>query len=151
MPAIYKREPTAMPRGVSNRRAALNWIRLNHDVNDSGAVIYFGDDDNTFHLDLFKEIRTTKKVSMFPVGLIGKYGVSSPIVDKVGIHTRLSGKRLGGRTFVPGAVFVGYLLNRSDLTTRPKLFSNRREKRLPRPFTSRAIVELRRLFFRSKA
>lgn len=83
MPAIYKRDPTAMPRGVSNRRAALNWIRLNHDINDSDAVIYFGDDDNTFHLDLFKEIRTTKKISMFPVGLVGEYGVSSPIIDKV--------------------------------------------------------------------
>ncbi|XP_027850679.2 galactosylgalactosylxylosylprotein 3-beta-glucuronosyltransferase S-like [Aphis gossypii] len=82
MPAIYKRDPDAMPRGVSNRRAALNWIRLNHNINDSNAVIYFGDDDNTFHLDLFKEIRTTKKISMFPVGLVGEYGVSSPIIDK---------------------------------------------------------------------
>lgn len=86
MPAIYRRNAAAMPRGVSNRRAALNWIRLNHDPDDepAGAVIYFGDDDNTFHLDLFKEIRTTKRVSMFPVGLVGEYGVSSPIVDKVG-------------------------------------------------------------------
>jgi len=83
MPSIYKRDPDAMPRGVSNRRAALNWIRLNHNINDSNAVIYFGDDDNTFHLDLFKEIRTTKKISMFPVGLVGEYGVSSPIIDKV--------------------------------------------------------------------
>ncbi|XP_025405622.1 galactosylgalactosylxylosylprotein 3-beta-glucuronosyltransferase S-like [Sipha flava] len=81
MPTIYRRDPNAMPRGVSNRRAALNWIRLNHDVNDSDAVIYFGDDDNTFHLDLFKEIRSTKKISMFPVGLIGEYGVSSPIIN----------------------------------------------------------------------
>ncbi|XP_001947737.1 galactosylgalactosylxylosylprotein 3-beta-glucuronosyltransferase S [Acyrthosiphon pisum] len=82
MPSIYKHNPNAMPRGVSNRRAALNWIRLNHNINDSNAVIYFGDDDNTFHLDLFKEIRTTKKISMFPVGLVGEYGVSSPIIDK---------------------------------------------------------------------
>lgn len=72
-----------MPRGVSNRRAAINWIRLNHNVTDANAIIYFGDDDNTFHLDLFKEIRTTKKISMFPVGLVGEYGVSSPIIDKV--------------------------------------------------------------------
>lgn len=84
MPAIYKRKADAIPRGVSNRRAALNWIRLNHDVDDATAVIYFGDDDNTFHLDLFDEIRSTKKISMFPVGLVGDYGVSSPIVDNVG-------------------------------------------------------------------
>jgi len=90
MPAVYRRNPAAAtPRGVSNRRAALNWIRLNHDPDDV-AVIYFGDDDNTFHLDLFREIRTTKKVSMFPVGLVGEYGVSSPIVDKVRVFLSFS-------------------------------------------------------------
>ncbi|XP_003248753.3 galactosylgalactosylxylosylprotein 3-beta-glucuronosyltransferase S-like, partial [Acyrthosiphon pisum] len=96
MPSIYKHNPNAMPRGVSNRRAALNWIRLNHNINDSNAVIYFGDDDNTFHLDLFKEIRTTKKISMFPVGLVGEYGVSSPIIDKgkvVGFFDSWASKR----------------------------------------------------------
>lgn len=85
MPAVYKRKPNAMPRGVSNRRAALDWIRLNHNIYELNGVVYFGDDDNTFHLDLFKEIRTTKKISMFPVGLVGEYGVSSPIIDKVSI------------------------------------------------------------------
>ncbi|KOB74781.1 Glucuronyltransferase [Operophtera brumata] len=64
------------PRGVSNRRAALSWIKEN--VHDG--IIYFGDDDNTFDLRLFDEIRTTKKVSMFPVGLVSGYGVSSPVV-----------------------------------------------------------------------
>lgn len=83
MPALYRRASDAIPRGVSNRRAAINWIRLNHNVDDTNAVVYFGDDDNTFHLDLFKEIRTTKKISMFPVGLVGEYAISSPIVDKV--------------------------------------------------------------------
>ncbi|XP_050426846.1 galactosylgalactosylxylosylprotein 3-beta-glucuronosyltransferase S-like [Adelges cooleyi] len=82
MPAVYRRKAAALPRGVSNRRAALDWIRHNHDRADPNAVVYFGDDDNTFHLDLFKEIRTTKKISMFPVGLVGEYGVSSPIIDK---------------------------------------------------------------------
>lgn len=43
--------------------------------------MYFGDDDNTFDLQLFDEIRKTKRVSMLPVGLIGDYGVSSPVVS----------------------------------------------------------------------
>lgn len=76
MPVVY-RDSTTCPRGVANRRASLSWIKTN--IKSSG-VLYFGDDDNTFDLALFSEIRFTKKVSMFPVGLIGLYAVSSPIV-----------------------------------------------------------------------
>lgn len=76
MPDAY-RSISPSPRGVANRRAALTWIR--HSNKKSG-VLYFGDDDNTFDLKLFSEIRDTKKVSMFPVGLIGLYAVSTPVV-----------------------------------------------------------------------
>ncbi|XP_055389340.1 galactosylgalactosylxylosylprotein 3-beta-glucuronosyltransferase S [Condylostylus longicornis] len=76
MPDIY-RAKSPNPRGVANRRAALNWIR---NGNHKHGVLYFGDDDNTFDLKLFSEIRDTKKVSMFPVGLIGLYAVSAPVV-----------------------------------------------------------------------
>lgn len=79
MPVFY-RTRKLVPRGVANRRAALSWIRNN---NKKTGVLYFGDDDNTFDLKLFSEIRTTKKVSMFPVGLIGDYAVSTPIVTNV--------------------------------------------------------------------
>ncbi|XP_024942602.1 galactosylgalactosylxylosylprotein 3-beta-glucuronosyltransferase S isoform X2 [Cephus cinctus] len=79
MPEVYrKRDKQQVPRGVANRRAALSWIRNNA---ESG-VLYFGDDDNTFDLDLFQEIRHTKKVSMFPVGLIGEFAVSAPVVKE---------------------------------------------------------------------
>lgn len=79
MPFLY-RSHKSIPRGVSNRRAALSWIK-NNNVKDG--VLYFGDDDNTFDLRLFSEIRFTNRVSMFPVGLIGDYSISSPIVRKV--------------------------------------------------------------------
>lgn len=79
MPDTY-RTHKLVPRGVSNRRAALNWIRAN---NKSKGVLYFGDDDNSYSLKLFSEIRFTKKVAMFPVGLIGDYAVSSPVVKNV--------------------------------------------------------------------
>ena len=79
MPYLY-RSHKSIPRGVSNRRAALSWIKSN---NIKEGVLYFGDDDNTFDLRLFSEIRYTKRVSMFPVGLIGDYSVSSPIVKEV--------------------------------------------------------------------
>lgn len=79
MPDIY-RSHTSIPRGVANRRAAIHWIRQN---GRKPGVLYFGDDDNTFDLKLFTEIRHTKRVSMFPVGLIGLYAVSSPVVKNV--------------------------------------------------------------------
>ena len=78
MPEMYRKNKI-VPRGVANRRAALNWIK---NVKKPG-VLYFGDDDNTFDLKLFSEIRDTKKVSMFPVGLIGDYAISSPVVKNV--------------------------------------------------------------------
>lgn len=81
MPFLY-RSHKSIPRGVSNRRAALSWIKSN---NIKDGVLYFGDDDNTFDLRLFSEIRFTKRVSMFPVGLIGDYSVSSPIVQNVSL------------------------------------------------------------------
>lgn len=81
MPEVY-RKAGIVPRGVANRRAALSWIRKNA----QDGIIYFGDDDNTFDLKLFEEIRQTKKVSMFPVGLIGDYAVSSPVLKEVQIR-----------------------------------------------------------------
>ena len=73
------------PRGVSSRRAGLQWVlkRQSFIVKKcprAEAVIYFADDDNTYDLRIFEEIRTTKKVSVFPVGLIGLQSFSSPVV-----------------------------------------------------------------------
>lgn len=82
MPDIYRAFST-IPRGVANRRAALNWIRQN---GKKPGVLYFGDDDNTYDLRMFDEIRYTKRVSMFPVGLIGMYAVSTPVVKHVSYH-----------------------------------------------------------------
>lgn len=64
-------------RGVFNRRAALAWIR-EHGSNEG--VIYFADDDNSYDVRIFEEIRQTRGISVFPVGLILKYGISSPII-----------------------------------------------------------------------
>ncbi|KAG7313650.1 hypothetical protein JYU34_000809 [Plutella xylostella] len=80
-----------MPRGVTNRRAALRWITSE----PRQGVLYFGDDDNSVDLDLFDEIRKTRKLSMFPVGLISEYGVSSPVLQ--------GGKVIGFFDSWPGA------------------------------------------------
>ena len=47
------------PRGVEQRNTALRWIRQN--LNDSvKGVVYFADDDNTYAVKLFKEVRHRK-------------------------------------------------------------------------------------------
>ncbi|KAH8289897.1 hypothetical protein KR018_000587 [Drosophila ironensis] len=78
MPSKFRNDKPA-PRGVANRRAALQWIQRHNLTN---GVLYFGDDDNTYDLRLFAEIRKTQRVSMFPVGLIADYGISGPVVRK---------------------------------------------------------------------
>jgi len=87
LPSIYTRLPKReMARGVSGRRASLDKIldwHMNRCKNPhSKAVVYFADDDNTYDLQLFEEIRYTEKVSVFPVGFIGLQSVSAPIVER---------------------------------------------------------------------
>ncbi|XP_048103228.1 galactosylgalactosylxylosylprotein 3-beta-glucuronosyltransferase 2-like [Alosa alosa] len=62
-------------RGSEQRNLGLDWLRRNRGPLDSG-VVYFGDDDdNTYDLELSEEMRYTKHVSVWPVGLIG-FGTS---------------------------------------------------------------------------
>jgi hypothetical protein len=67
----------AIGRGVFNRRAALAWIREHGDVD---AVVYFADDDNAYDTRIFEEVRATVRISVFPVGLVQEFGISSPIL-----------------------------------------------------------------------
>lgn len=55
MPAKYRKNKVK-PRGVSNRNRGLEWIR----ANASDGVLYFADDDNTYDLDIFDEVRIDK-------------------------------------------------------------------------------------------
>ncbi|XP_076042816.1 galactosylgalactosylxylosylprotein 3-beta-glucuronosyltransferase S-like isoform X2 [Oratosquilla oratoria] len=116
MPEIYRKE-RYIPRGVSNRRAALQWIKENG-VNH--AVVYFLDDDNAIDIRLFEEMRTTKKVSMWPVGLIGDYSVSSPVVDKmdnvVGFYDGWPADRKFQVDMAGFAVNVGYMKKQPKVT-----------------------------------
>ncbi|XP_076043022.1 galactosylgalactosylxylosylprotein 3-beta-glucuronosyltransferase S-like [Oratosquilla oratoria] len=75
MPSKYNKMKKK-PRGVANRLAGMDWIRQNART----GVFYFADDDNTYDIRIFEEIRTTKKVSVFPVGLVAERAVSTPVV-----------------------------------------------------------------------
>lgn len=70
------------PRGVIQRNEALHWLR-DHFRDDGSqlkpnGVLYFADDDNTYHVQLFEEMRNTKTVSVWPVGLAGGLMVEKP-------------------------------------------------------------------------
>ena len=75
------------PRGVYQRNTGLQWLQDTFgQVPESQiqGVIYFADDDNTYSLDLFQAMRDTEKVSVWPVGLVGKLMVEKPQVDANG-------------------------------------------------------------------
>ncbi len=75
------------PRGVLQRNAGLSWIRQNVDPAKTKGTVYFADDDNTYSLELFDEMRYTDKVSVWPVGLVGYLRYESPIVK----HGKVTG------------------------------------------------------------
>lgn len=113
MPDKFKTKKGPKPRGVSNRNQGLLWVR----ANATTGVVYFADDDNTYDIRLFEEIRSTKRVSMFPVGLCTHYGLSSPVV--------LDGKFVGfydgwtvGRKFPVD--MAGFAVSVEFLLQRPK-------------------------------
>lgn len=65
-----------LPKGVANRNGAMKWLRCHA----TKGVMYMADDDNTYDMRIFHEIRHTKKVSMFPVGLVTEVGLSTPVL-----------------------------------------------------------------------
>ena len=51
-----KRKKARMCRGVEQRNLALQWLRYSYKPGTIRAVIYFGDDDNSYDLQLFEEV-----------------------------------------------------------------------------------------------
>lgn len=75
-------EPSwARPKGLWQRNAAIEWLRKSSSSIDSNGVVYFADDDNTYDLRVFEEMRNTLRVSIWPVALAGGLLVERPIVD----------------------------------------------------------------------
>lgn len=81
--------PWLFPRGAEQRNRALRWLRDTRGRDEPG-VVYFADDDNTYSLRLFEEMRSTRGVSVWPVGLVGGLRLERPLVRGgrvVGFHT----------------------------------------------------------------
>lgn len=83
---LKKKDPTwTKARGVNQRNTGLRWIRSNVKYNaDTRSVIYFMDDDNTYSLKLFDEMKRIEegKVAVWPVGLVGGLLVEKPVLDE---------------------------------------------------------------------
>ncbi|CAI8029693.1 Galactosylgalactosylxylosylprotein 3-beta-glucuronosyltransferase 3 [Geodia barretti] len=62
-------------RGIEQRNKALELLRRKAAdgtlVGGARGVVYFGDDDNTYDIAIFEEMRKTKKVSVWLVGISG--------------------------------------------------------------------------------
>ncbi|KAM9718378.1 galactosylgalactosylxylosylprotein 3-beta-glucuronosyltransferase 3 [Menidia menidia] len=73
------------PRGVEQRNEGLRWLRQDREAQLGGdsqqGVVYFADDDNTYSLQLFEEMRSTQLVSVWPVGLVGGMKYERPVVE----------------------------------------------------------------------
>ncbi|XP_062364654.1 galactosylgalactosylxylosylprotein 3-beta-glucuronosyltransferase 1 isoform X5 [Cinclus cinclus] len=74
-----------IPRGTMQRNLALRWLRETFNKNNSQpGIVYFADDDNTYSLELFEEMRSTRKVSVWPVAFVGGLRYESPKVNAAG-------------------------------------------------------------------
>ncbi|CAL4061019.1 unnamed protein product, partial [Meganyctiphanes norvegica] len=129
MPEVYRKE-RYVPRGVSNRRASLEWVR---EYGEDTGILYFLDDDNAIDIRLFEEMRTTKKVSMWPVGLIGEYTVSSPVVKDGKVVAFYDGWPAGRKFQVDMAGFavnMGFL--KSQAAKQEKVQAAKQDKKHPK-------------------
>ncbi|XP_064413189.1 galactosylgalactosylxylosylprotein 3-beta-glucuronosyltransferase 1-like isoform X2 [Latimeria chalumnae] len=73
------------PRGTLQRNQGLHWLRDTLGTTHPGqGVVYFADDDNTYSLELFEEMRSTKRVSVWPVAFVGGLRYESPKLNAAG-------------------------------------------------------------------
>ncbi|XP_053222942.1 galactosylgalactosylxylosylprotein 3-beta-glucuronosyltransferase 1 isoform X2 [Podarcis raffonei] len=110
-----------IPRGTMQRNLALRWLRETFNKNNSQpGIVYFADDDNTYSLELFEEMRTTRKVSVWPVAFVGGLRYESPKVNA-------AGKVYGWKTvFDPHRPFAidmaGFAVNLRLILQRPQAY-----------------------------
>ncbi|XP_043929046.1 galactosylgalactosylxylosylprotein 3-beta-glucuronosyltransferase 1-like isoform X2 [Protopterus annectens] len=78
------RQGSKAPRGTLQRNQGLQWLRQQYNSNSVEGVVYFADDDNTYSLEVFDELRYTKKVSVWPVAFVGGLRYEAPKLSTTG-------------------------------------------------------------------
>nr|CAI99631.1 beta-1,3-glucuronosyltransferase [Ciona savignyi] len=85
---FHKNNSTSrLVKDLNTRNNALRWIRENVQPS-TNAILYFMDDDNTYSLRVFDEIRKTKRGRAWPVGLSAGLLHEGPIECKDGKAVR---------------------------------------------------------------
>ncbi|XP_054263194.1 galactosylgalactosylxylosylprotein 3-beta-glucuronosyltransferase I-like [Macrosteles quadrilineatus] len=123
-PAEWKHKPKepnwVKPRGVLQRNKALAWLRANLNAEVDRGVVYFADDDNAYSLQLFNEMRLTREVSVWPVGLVGGLMVEKPEVNLT--TGRVVGWNSQWRPERPFPIdMAGFAINLQHLLKRPEV------------------------------
>ncbi|XP_054250239.1 galactosylgalactosylxylosylprotein 3-beta-glucuronosyltransferase 2 [Indicator indicator] len=122
-PRRYKRP--GLPRATEQRNAGLAWLRQRHQhlPPPQPGVLFFADDDNTYSLELFQEMRTTRKVSVWPVGLVGGRRYERPVVE----NGKVVGWYTGWRADRPFAIdMAGFAVSLQVILSHPKAVFKRR-------------------------
>ncbi|KAK7140256.1 hypothetical protein R3I94_012767 [Phoxinus phoxinus] len=119
-PRRFKR--TGMPRATEQRNLALGWLRGHRAYKDKG-VVFFADDDNTYSLELFEEMRSTRRVSVWPVGLVGGRRYERPLVK----NGKVVGWYTGWKADRPFAIdMAGFAVNLQVILSNPRALFKRR-------------------------
>ncbi|KAM8793760.1 galactosylgalactosylxylosylprotein 3-beta-glucuronosyltransferase 3 [Eudromia elegans] len=115
-------EPGPRARGAEQRNRALRWLREAAPAGQR-AVVYFADDDNTYSVRLFEEMRSTRRVSVWPVGLVGGLRFEGPRVERgrvVGFHAAWKPQRPFPLDMAAFAVGLGLLRARPGARFDPR-------------------------------
>lgn len=114
------REPR-IPRGTIQRNLALRWLRETFSISSrQPGIVYFGDDDNTYSLELFEEMRSTKKVSVWPVAFVGGLRYESPKINTLG---RVYGWKTVFDPHRPFAIdMAGFAVNLHLILSKPQAY-----------------------------
>ncbi|XP_073946588.1 galactosylgalactosylxylosylprotein 3-beta-glucuronosyltransferase 3-like [Choristoneura fumiferana] len=98
-------------KGVEQRNLALDWLRKYLKTPEGApGVVYFMDDDNTYSLKVFEEIRKVKRVGVWPVGIVGGMRVERPLVT----DGKVSGFSALWKPYRPFALdMAGFAINAS--------------------------------------
>ncbi|XP_064359317.1 galactosylgalactosylxylosylprotein 3-beta-glucuronosyltransferase 3 isoform X2 [Dromaius novaehollandiae] len=130
------------PRGAEQRNRALQWLRDTRPAEP--AVVYFADDDNTYSLRLFEEMRSTRRVAVWPVGLVGGLRFERPLVERgrvVGFHAAWKPERPFPLDMAGFAVALRLLLARPGARFDPRAERGYLESSLLQGLVSREQLE----------
>ncbi|XP_051541081.1 galactosylgalactosylxylosylprotein 3-beta-glucuronosyltransferase 1-like isoform X2 [Myxocyprinus asiaticus] len=116
-----KPKNSQIPRGTMQRNLALRWLRRNINRNSGHkGIVYFADDDNTYSLELFEEMRWTHRASVWPVAFVGGLRFESPKINSLG---KVSGWRTVFDPHRPFAIdMAGFAVNLQLILSKPEAY-----------------------------